>query len=159
LSRNPSDDDSIHLRTFPLVPGDWRDDVLAKKWEKIRNLRRVVTGALEVERQEKRIGSSLQSRPRVHVTVDYADALEGLELGEIAITSGAELIVGDGPRDGFRLDDVAGVTVEPLFADGHKCERCWQVLPEVGEDSRNSDLCRRCAEAVDAAPSVAVANA
>jgi isoleucyl-tRNA synthetase len=158
LSRNPSDDGSIHLEAFPQVPEDWRDDVLAQKWEKIRNLRRVVTGALEVERQEKRIGSSLQSQPKVYVTAEYADALEGLDLGEIAITSGAGLSVADGPENGFRLEDVAGVAVEPLPADGQKCERCWQVLPEVGEDSRYADLCRRCGDAVDAAPPVVAAN-
>ncbi|MCE2491930.1 MAG: isoleucine--tRNA ligase [Alphaproteobacteria bacterium] len=159
LSRNPGEDDSVHLRTFPSVPEEWRDDALARKWEKIRNLRRVVTGALEVERQEKRIGSSLQSRPRVHVTPEFAEALEGLDLGEIAITSGAELVVAEGPGDGFRLEEVAGVTVVPDPADGTKCERCWQVLVEVGDDPVHPDLCRRCGNAVDAAPSAVMANA
>ena len=159
LSRNPGEDDSVHLRTFPSVPEEWRDDALARKWEKIRNLRRVVTGALEVERQEKRIGSSLQSRPRVHVTPEFAEVLEGLDLGEIAITSGAELVVAEGPGDGFRLEEVAGVTVVPDPADGTKCERCWQVLAEVGDDPVHPDLCRRCANAVDAAPSAVMANA
>ena len=158
LSRYPSDDGSIHLEAFPQVPEDWRDDALAQKWEKIRNLRRVITGALEVERQEKRIGSSLQSQPKVYVTAEYAEALEGLDLGEISITSGAELNVADGPEDGFRLEEVAGVAVEPLPADGQKCGRCWQVLPEVGEDSRHADLCRRCGDAVDTARPVAAAN-
>ena len=159
LSRNPSEDDSVHLRTFPIVPGEWRDDALARKWEKIRTLRRVVTGALEVERQEKRIGSSLQSWPKVYAAAEFSDALAGLDLGEITITSGAELNAGDGPADAFRLEDVAGVAVEPLRAVGEKCERCWQVLPEVGEDARHADLCRRCRDAVDVAPPVAVANA
>ena len=80
-------------------------------------------------------------------------------MGEIAITSGAELSVAEGPENGFRLEDVAGVAVEPNPAEGQKCERCWQFLPEVGEDSRHADLCRRCGDAVDAAPPVAAANA
>ena len=29
-----------------------------------------------------------------------------------------------------------------------KCERCWQVLPEVGRNSDHPDICNRCAEAV-----------
>ena len=131
---------------------------MAQKWEKIRKLRRVITGALEVERQEKRIGSSLQSQPKVYATAEYAEALEGLDLGEISITSGAELSVADGPEDGFRLEEVAGVAVEALPANGQKCERCWQVLPEVGKDSRHADLCRRCGDAVDTALPVAAEN-
>ena len=159
LSRNPGEDGSVHLRTFPNPPEEWRDDALARKWRTVRDLRRVVTGGLEVERREKRIGSSLQSRPRVYVTPEFAAALEGLDLGEIAITSGAELVVAEGPADGFRLEDVAGVTVVPGPADGTRCERCWQILPEVGDDPNRPDLCRRCGDAVDAAPSVAAANA
>ena len=158
LSRNPSEDGSVHLRTFPNVPEEWRDDALARKWRTVRNLRRVVTGGLEVERQEKRIGSSLQSRPKVYVTPEFVEALEGLDLGEIAITSGAELVVAEGPADGFRLEEVMGVTVAPDLADGTRCERCWQVLPEVGDDPDRPDLCRRCRDAVDAAPSVVAAN-
>jgi len=158
LSRNPSDDDSIHLKTFPVIPEEWRNDGLADKWEKIRSLRRVVTGALEIERQEKRIGSSLQSKPKVYVTPEFAEALEGLDLGEISITSGAELIVSDGPANGFRLEDVAGITVEPFPANGQKCERCWQVLVEVGDHPEHDDLCRRCADAVGMAAPAAVAN-
>ena len=158
LSRNPSEDGSVHLRTFPNLPEEWRDDALARKWRTVRNLRRVVTGGLEVERQEKRIGSSLQSRPKVYVAPEFVEALEGLDLGEIAITSGAELVVAEGPADGFRLDEVAGVAVAPDLADGARCERCWQVLPEVGDDPDRPDLCLRCGDAVDAAPSVVAAN-
>lgn len=158
LSRNPSEDGSIHLQTFPNPPEEWRDDALARKWRTVRALRRVVTGGLEVERREKRIGSSLQSRPRVYVTPEFAAALEGLDLAEVAITSGAELVVAEGPADGFRLEDVAGVTVVSGLADGTKCERCWRILPEVGDDPDRPGLCRRCGNAVDAAPSVDAAN-
>ena len=158
LCRNPSEDDSIHLKTFPIIPEEWRNDALAGKWEKIRNVRRVVTGALEIERQEKRIGSSLQSKPKVYITADFSEVLKGLDLGEILITSGAELIVSDGPADGFCLEDVAGVSVKPYPANGQKCHRCWQVLSEVGGNSEHNDLCRRCADAVGAVAPTAAAN-
>jgi len=148
LCRNPGDEESVHLRTFPEVPAQWRDDGLAAKWERIRRVRRVVTGALEVERAEKRIGSSLQAAPQVYVTPDYMVALDGLDAAEIAITSDLELIAGDAPDGAFRLDDVAGVAVVPVLAVGDKCERCWRVLPEVGGRPEAPGTCGRCADAV-----------
>jgi isoleucyl-tRNA synthetase len=149
LARHP-DGISVHLRVFPEIPASWRDDALAAKWEKVRALRRVVTGALEKERAEKRIGSSLQAAPTVHATADYLGALAGLDLAEIAITSGARLVEGAPPAGAFVLSDVPGVGVVPSTAAGEKCERCWKVLPEVGHDARFPGTCRRCAAAVAA---------
>ena len=54
----------MHLELFPEVPANWRDDKLADKWRKVRTVRRVVTGALEIERAQKRIGSWLEARIR-----------------------------------------------------------------------------------------------
>ena len=145
----------MHLRTFPDVPASWRNDELAAKWDKIRQVRRVVTGALELERAEKRIGSSLQAAPKVYVTADYKEALEGLDLAEIAITSDAELIEGDAPEGAFTLEDVAGVGIVPAPAEGEKCERCWRVLPEVGANADAPGVCGRCADAVAASRAAA----
>src|SRR5690606_40207246 len=47
--------ESVHLRTYPEAPAEWRNEPLAEKWEKIRKVRRAVTGALELERAEKRL--------------------------------------------------------------------------------------------------------
>jgi isoleucyl-tRNA synthetase len=150
LNRFPSDDDSVHLRLFPEMPAAWRDDALAEKWTTVRRLRRVVTGALEVERRDKRIGSSLQANPTVYATADYIAALEGLDLAEIAITSTAVLVEGAAPDGAFAIDDVEGVGVAAGLAEGEKCGRCWRLLPEVGQVAGHDDLCRRCAGAVAA---------
>jgi isoleucyl-tRNA synthetase len=139
---------SVHLRTFPAVPAAWRDDALDAKWQKVRALRRVVTGALERERAEKRIGSSLQASPLIYATPDYEAALDGLNLAEIAITSEATLVRDMAPAGAFTLPDVPGVAVVSNPAEGDKCERCWRVLPEVGHDPRLPGTCRRCADAV-----------
>jgi len=143
------DAESVHLRTYPDVPENWRDDVLAAKWEKIRRLRRVVTGALEIERAEKRIGSSLQAAPTVYADGDTVAAMAGVDLAEIAITSAAELVEGAVPDGAFTLDEIDGIGVVPGLADGEKCARCWQVLPDVGSHA-HADVCVRCANAVDA---------
>ena len=99
----------MHLRQFPEIPNAWRDDALAEKWRKVRAVRRVVTGALEIERKEGRIGSSLEAAPKVYIAdKELRAALSGVDLAEIAITSGARLMLGEGPESAFRLDDVKG---------------------------------------------------
>ena len=148
-SRYPGDDESVHLRQFPEVPESWRDTPLAARWDKIRDVRRVVTGALEVERAEKRIGSSLQAEVTVHIGSDDAAALSGLDLAEISITSAAAVAEGAPPKGAYMIDGVPGVGVTVAGADGTKCERCWRFLPEVGTISDHPALCTRCADAVD----------
>src|SRR5262249_51341647 len=110
LARHASDAGSVHLETFPEVPAAGRDDALERKWRKVRQVRRVVTGALEIERAAKRIGSSLEAAPIVHVSdADLFAAVVDVDFAEIAITSHATLAEGEGPVEAFRLDDVKGV--------------------------------------------------
>src|SRR6185503_17207319 len=90
LSRHPATDGSVHLELFPQVPASWRDEALAEKWRKVRNVRRVITGALEIERAQKRIGSSLEAAPMVYVSdPDLFAAMVDVDLAEISITSAA----------------------------------------------------------------------
>ena len=149
LSRFPSDHDSVHFRQFPAVTPDWEDRELAAKWSKVKTLRRVVTGALEVERKEKRIGSSLEASPKVYVSdASILEAMKGVDLAELAITSQAELIEGEAPAGAFTLEEVSGVAVVPGLAEGKKCQRSWKILPEVGSDPDYPDLSPRDADAM-----------
>ena len=153
LTRDPGKEKSVHLRLFPEVPANWRDEALAARWARIRSLRRVVTGALEVERVAKRIGSSLEAQADVFADDGAADALEGVDLAEIAITSGATLHRGAPPAGTFTVDDTPGVGVAIRRAGGRKCARCWKVLHEVGGDPDYPEVCGRCADAVRRHPS------
>jgi isoleucyl-tRNA synthetase len=149
LNRFPGEASSVHLRQFPAIPPAWRDEALAEKWRKVRAVRRVVTGALEIERKEGRIGSSLEAAPKVYVADrDLRDALAGVDLAEISITSGAELLSGVGPEGAFRLEDVPGVAVVFARAKGTKCARSWKILEDVGADPEFPELSLRDAEAV-----------
>jgi isoleucyl-tRNA synthetase len=140
---------SVHLQPFPVVPGLWRDDVLAEKWRKVRQVRRVVTGALELERAAKRVGSSLEADPQVFVSdPELFAALVDVDLAEISITSAATLVEGEGPIDAFRLADVAGVAVVPRQAQGRKCARSWKISPAVGSDPQFPDVTPRDAQAL-----------
>jgi len=149
LARYPSADGSVHLERFPDVPTEWRDDALAEKWHKVRAVRRVITGALEIERAAKRIGSSLEADPFVYVSdPELFTALAGVDLAEIGITSAATLVEGEGPADAFRLDDVRGVAVEVKLARGIKCARSWKILPSVGTDPAYPEVSPRDAQAL-----------
>ncbi|WP_411287780.1 isoleucine--tRNA ligase [Phenylobacterium sp.] len=139
------------LRVFPETPGTWRNDAEAARWAQVQAVTSVVTGALEVERREKRLGAALEAAPKVHVSDnDLLAAFDGLDPAEVFRTSQATLVAGDGPAGAFRLTEVAGVAVEPTRAEGRKCARSWRVLPEVGSDPRYPDLSRRDADAVAA---------
>jgi isoleucyl-tRNA synthetase len=140
---------SVHLELFPTIPPTWRNDGLAEKWRKVRTVRRVVTGALEIERAAKRIGASLEAAPVVYVSdPDLSAALAGIDLAEVCITSAATLVEGEGPADAFRLDDVRGVAVVPQLATGRKCARSWKISPEVGADPAYPDVTPRDAQAL-----------
>ena len=108
----------MHLEQFAAIPSSWRNDALAEKWRKVRTVRRVVTGALEIERAAKRIGSSLEAAPMVYITnPQLFEAVVDVDLAEISITSAATLVETEGPADAFRLEDVAGV----VHAHGRSC--------------------------------------
>ena len=142
---------SVHLEVFAEIPGGWANRALTEKWSRIRALRRVVTGALEIARRDKIIGASLEAAPVLTVE-DASDAalLAGIDLAEIAITSHANVKTGEAPPEAFRLPDVAGAAVVFHKAEGAKCARCWMILPEVGTLPEHPDLCCRCNDAVAA---------
>jgi isoleucyl-tRNA synthetase len=149
LSRYGSSSVSVHLEPFQKTLPAWRNEALAAKWETIRNVRRVVTGALEVERAAKNIGSSLEASPLIHVTDKAIFAiLADVDLAEICITSNAMLTNAEAPAGAFALNDVPGVAVVVEKAVGTKCARSWKILPTVGEDKDYPDVTPRDAQAL-----------
>ncbi|MDP5085848.1 MAG: class I tRNA ligase family protein, partial [Yoonia sp.] len=147
LERFPGHDSSVHLQDFDATPADWRDDALAAKWADVRKVRRVVTGALEVERTAKVIGASLEAAPTVYVSAATAKLLETVAFDDLCITSGIFVSTDAAPTDAFRLDDVADVAVVFAQAAGEKCQRCWKILPDVGSHA-HAGVCGRCNDAL-----------
>ena len=121
---------SVHLQRLQIIPDDWLDYALARRIDTAREKRRIVTTAIENMREAGAIGSSLHALAQIG-----PDATEFSlsEWAEFCITSGA----------------VAGSMTTALPAPGHKCQRCWRVLPEVGNQANHSGLCLRCADAVE----------
>ncbi len=149
LSRFPSTDGSVHLNQFSKVPDNWYDVDLAQRWLQIRDIRKAVTGALEIERSEKRMGSSLLASPTVYLNEEKIALLNNLDCEEIFITSGATLKLEPPPKDAFCLDEIEGVGVIVNEAKGNKCIRCYKISSEVGTIKLHEELCNRCADAVD----------
>jgi isoleucyl-tRNA synthetase len=148
LERHP-EARSVHLEQFPGVPQEWRDTALAEKWKRIRQVRRVVTGALEIERKEKTIGSSLEAAPVVYVNDEgLQQAIADRDMAEICITSGIDIRHEAPPADAFTLDEVPGVGVVFARATGEKCARSWRYTDDVGSDPEFPDVSARDAAAL-----------
>ncbi len=149
LDRYP-EKESVHLEQFPNVPAAWKDAALEAKWEKIRDVRRVVTGALEIERAKKTIGSSLEAVPVVYVDdAELAKAIDGVDMAEIAITSGWQAGHGQASAGAFALPDVPGVAVVVERAEDRglkKCARSWRYTADVGSDREFPEVSARDAE-------------
>jgi isoleucyl-tRNA synthetase len=142
---------SVHLTTFADGLGDFRDDALAAKWDRIRGVRRVVTGALELERAAKRIGSSLEASPVIYLAEEFDDLFD-VDWAEVCITSNFTIVVMRGadapPAGAFKLDEAIGVAVAIELAQGKKCARSWRILPTVGDDPDYPDVSPRDAQAL-----------
>ncbi len=147
LERFPGEDSSVHLQDMPETPQAWRDEALAAKWATIRKVRRVVTGALEVQRREKVIGASLEAAPLVHVDAATKALLDGVDFADLCITSDISVSDAAAPDAAFRIDDVPGVAVVFARAEGEKCQRCWKILPDVGQHAHDG-VCGRCDSAL-----------
>ncbi len=141
------EDECVHLAQFPPVPAEWRDDALDAGWAEIRAVRKLANTQLEEARRSGDIASSLQACISITLAVDAPIALQSVNWAELLITSAAETMIA--------TDEAGAGVAAPLrappkvtIAPGTKCARCWQVLPEVGEDQAHPTLCRRCCEYV-----------
>jgi isoleucyl-tRNA synthetase len=125
---------SIHEQQFPAIPTDWRDDALAQKWARVREIRRLGTAKLEAMRQAGQIGSSLQAEVTLFFREGEDELLSPAEWADNLIVSSVTVGVAEGE-----------LTADAAVAPGEKCARCWRVLPEV---SASTKLCLRCTDAI-----------
>ena len=144
LTRFKKENTSVHLEDIPKTPEGWLNLELDDKWNVIRSVRRVVTGAIEVERQNKNIGASLEAAPVVIIeNKSKFDIIQSQNFADICITSDIQIINEPVSKDSFVLEDTPGVGVVFKKAKGKKCARCWKILNEVMSNSQ-TDLCLRC---------------
>jgi len=151
LERHPGAE-SIHLEQFPEIPANWRDNALAEKWRAIRQVRGVVTAALELERAKKAIGSSLEAVPVVYLDDPaFEEKISASDFAEICITSDLLYASGKAPEGAFRAAELPGaaVVIELSEARGlRKCARSWRYTADVGTDAEFPDVSARDAAAL-----------
>jgi isoleucyl-tRNA synthetase len=141
---------SIHLEQFPAIPAAWRDDQLARTWDTIRMLRFSVTGAIEIARADKLIGSSLEAAPRLYLSdPEHLKALKGVDFAEVCITSDIAIEFGTPmPEAAFRLPEAPEVGVVVERARGVKCARSWRYFDPATASPDFPDVTPRDAQAL-----------
>jgi len=112
-------------------------------------VRNAVLKALEVARQEKFIGGSLEARVCLSAEGELRNLLEEYRraLPSIFIVSQVELSAS--PLAEAPETDIPGLGVRIEKALGRKCERCWNYSEQVGKDIRYPTVCERCSEALE----------
>lgn len=142
---------SIHLVPFPSANPRWIDPPLEHNWKRLLAVRAQVQHALEQQRRNKQIGSSLEAKVILYASDEMAHFLQRYqsELPTVFIVSQVEIHPGPGtPSDALIQDETLGIQVAVKKAEGQKCERCWNYRPTVGENQEHPTLCDRCLEAI-----------
>ena len=132
--------ESIHLQDFLQCKNEYEDNQLNEKWNLIKNIRKVATGAIEKIREEKTIRSSLEAHIDIFVSAESYKKLEKVMFDEITITSSFSLYVIDEKSNGFSIEDISDVIVKASKVNGEKCQRCWKYEAKL----INDEVCNRC---------------
>ncbi len=135
---------SIHVEDFLTAPQIYKNYKISETWIILKQIRKVVTGALEKKRAEKIIGSSLESHIDIFVEKSLLEIIKNYPLDEICITSSFELHELNDNSEGFSIDEVSNVKVSVSKNDGKKCQRCWKYKKELIRD----EICNRCDNAI-----------
>ena len=135
---------SIHLEDFLSTKEEFQNEDINKKWNIVKNIRKVITGAIEKKRADKIIGSSLEAHIKIYVNEDIKKKIKDISFDEIAITSSFEVVISKNKSTFFALEEIDDIAVEVVKVEGHKCNRCWKYKKEL----INNDICNRCEEAI-----------
>ena len=138
-------EENIFLAMFPRERKDFLNEDLAAKWQQLLEVRSEITKALEIARQDKVIGHSLEAEVLVSVKGDLVDFLKEYwdTLQTISIVS-AMRQVDEIEGASYQAETVKDMSVLVNAAAGEKCERCWMRSESVGQDGDHPQLCARC---------------
>jgi len=142
-------EESVHLAEFPVLNPEWKDDVLAARWERIIKVRSDVSKALELARVAKTIGHSLDAAVTVAAPPELFAFLQeyATELNSIFIVSKATLAA-ELPGEYWTSENLVGLKIQVTAAPGVKCERCWYYSEELGTNAGHPTICPKCTNAV-----------
>ena len=132
------------MEEFLIASEKFRNDSITQKWLIIKDIRKVITGALEKKRADKIIGSSLEAHINVYLTKEIKSNIENIDIAEISITSSATVIEYESLSPGFSIDEIKGISVDVKKSNGSKCDRCWKFNNDINPES----LCNRCEDVI-----------
>jgi isoleucyl-tRNA synthetase len=141
---------SVHTALFlqpeELAPGDTTQ--LFADWGQLLKVRDEVLKTLEELRKEKKIGKALEALILVNPNTGNPDTVSALQRNKTHLP---ELFnVSQVQVSEFDTNPTPAFIVTGDLAQGTKCERCWRITWDVGQDARWSTVCLRCAGALDA---------
>ncbi|MGI6553247.1 MAG: isoleucine--tRNA ligase [Bacillota bacterium] len=152
LPKNPGSPVSVQLTDWPRVNPLYLDTALESKWKQLLKVRDEVAKALELARQEKTIGNSLEAAVRIYPDKEWFDFLEPLEedLSTLFIVSQASVHATSHQlaEKVFVSEEIPGLQIQVEPAPGEKCERCWNYSITVGQEADHPSLCSRCIQVV-----------
>ncbi len=128
--------DSVHLGGFSAVDPSVCPDDLYRELETLFVVREAVLKEIEKAREEKLLGNSLEAA----VTIAAPEA-ERLLLRKYEAELASLFIVS---TVAVKEDGAGELAVKVEKAPGGKCQRCWNITPEVGRSPEHPTLCRRC---------------
>ena len=130
--------ESVYLERMPKVVKYAKEEEIAHKYSEFMTLRDDVLKALEVARNEKVIGKSLNAKVIFNPTPHVAKLILSLKVNfaQVFIVSSFETVGHEIEGEQYE----SGV-IQVLPAEGECCARCWQIVDHVDEDG----LCDRCA--------------
>lgn len=151
IPKQPGSPVSVQLAGWPEVQEKYLDESLEVKWNKLIEVREEVSKALELARQEKIIGNSLNAMVSVYADEDWYQFLKPMEkeLATLFIVSAVEVATMEkAPNNAIQAVDIEGLKLAVTVAPGEKCERCWTYSPTVGQTAEHPTICSRCAEVI-----------
>ena len=144
---------SVHLARY-VSPATLRAGLTENQLEQLENwprliaLREEVLKVLEVARQEKSIGGSLEARVVLAVEGDLLPLVEEYRASLRYLFIVSQVEIKPGSIEGAAATGLPGLSVKVEKASGQKCDRCWNYSEHVGEDQRYPTVCERCSAAL-----------
>ena len=137
-------DTSVHNQNFPKVNDNWKNSEIFSKWEHLKLIRKAVNGAIEIERKNKLLGSSLEASVEIYFkNKDGINKINVNDLENICIVSKLSITQANNVEDYFQLNELSDVGIKIKKVSGEKCNRCWKYF-----DKLNNNICQRCNDAI-----------
>ncbi|CAI3437137.1 isoleucine--tRNA ligase [Enterococcus cecorum] len=147
------EEEYVQLAEFPQVETFANQEELLDMWKAFMDFRDDVLKALEIARNEKLIGKSMEAKVTVYPNEQVRALLTALNtnLPQLLIISPDFFTVSEegpasAPEAAQKFEDVA-ILVER--AEGHVCDRCRQVKAKLSDHEHLEHVCEHCAEVIE----------